>query len=371
MSKQTSRTLRDSASNLLESWKDLRKWISLVLRSTVKWIFNVIVLWYDALKAWDWAIWKMVNKKERKGVVRFMSDKMLRTLWALWIVSWLIIGWQKVDFKSVFSEEKWPMTEFLWDDTKVFWLDVSRNNDNDVDKFTAWSENLDKSENPDKRRPKFVYILWRKEKGEDWKAREHYAKLKEYKDRIWKDVAVGSYAYFDKSAKGITDEWLEKQVDEFINIYNFINQDGDGLVDIAPMLDFEFSSAENPVRANTDKWRKYKEAILKWLQLFERKTWVTPWIYANASTYHDYFYWDPLFSKASLFSEPFIPESKVDQDNGIVTYHWDQMQAHIIQFSEGIKRSWLWNSKWNVDWDTSTQWEFWKLIQDNSDTPNN
>jgi hypothetical protein len=46
---------------------------------------------------------------------------------------------------------------------------------------------------------------------------------------------------------------LEKQVDEFINIYNFINQDGDGLVDIAPMLDFEFSSAENPVRANTDK----------------------------------------------------------------------------------------------------------------------
>jgi GH25 family lysozyme M1 (1,4-beta-N-acetylmuramidase) len=140
------------------------------------------------------------------------------------------------------------------------------------------------------------------------------------------------------------------------------------LVDIAPMLDFEFSSAENPVRANTDKWRKYKEAILKWLQLFERKTWVTPWIYANASTYHDYFYWDPLFSKYPAWIACYT-DSKVDQDNGTVTYHWDQMQAHIIQFSEGIKRSWLWNSKWNVDWDTSTQWEFWKLIQNNSDTP--
>ena len=370
MSKQTSRTLRDSASNLLESWKDLWKWIYLVLKSAVKWIYDVFVLWYDALKAWDEAIGEKINNKERDGAVRFISDKMLRTLWALWIVSWLIIWWQKVDFKDIFSDEKWSMTEFIGDDPKVFWLDVSRFNDNDVDVFTDWATALDNSGNPDKRRPKFVYILWRKEKAEDPKAREHYKKLKEHKNRLDKDLAVGSYAYFNKSANGITDEWLEKQVDEFITIYNIINQDGDWLVDIVPMLDFEFSANEKVIAATTEQWQKYKEAVLKWLKLFEKKTWVTPGIYANASTYHDYFYGDPSFAKYPSWIACYSND-KVNQDMWIVTYHWDQMDADIIQFSEQIKKSGLWNNKWNVDWNTSTKWDFWKLIQDNSDTPNN
>jgi hypothetical protein len=51
------------------------------------------------------------------------------------------------------------MTEFIGDDPKVFGLDVSRFNENDVDAFTDWATALDNSENPDKRRPKFVYIL--------------------------------------------------------------------------------------------------------------------------------------------------------------------------------------------------------------------
>jgi hypothetical protein len=85
-------------------------------------------------------------------------------------------------------------------------LDVSRYNENNVDTFTDWADALDRSSNPDKRRPKFVYIQGRKEKAEDPKAREHYQKLKEHKDRMDKDVAVGTYAYFDKSAAGITDE---------------------------------------------------------------------------------------------------------------------------------------------------------------------
>jgi hypothetical protein len=40
-------------------------------------------------------------------------------------------------------------------------------------------------------------------------------------------LAIGSYAYFDKSVDGISDAGLEKQVNEFIEIYNVINQDGD------------------------------------------------------------------------------------------------------------------------------------------------
>jgi GH25 family lysozyme M1 (1,4-beta-N-acetylmuramidase) len=183
-----------------------------------------------------------------------------------------------------------------------------------------------------------------------------------------KDVAVGTYAYFDKSAAGITDEWIEKQVNEFIQIYNVINKDGDWLVDIIPMLDFEFSGKEPVVRANTEQWQKFREAVLKWLELFEKKTWVTPGIYANASTYHDYFYRNPSFAKYPAWIACYSGD-KIDQDRGIVTFHGDPMQADIIQFSEKIKKSGLWNSKWNVDGNTSTQWEFWKLIQNNGDTP--
>lgn len=368
MSEKNPRTLVDSVSNLAESWKDFWKWAYLVVKSVAKWLWGVFVLWYDVLKAGDKYIWKKIEKNKPWKFLWFISDKMLRTLWVLGVAWWLYIWWQKIDFNDMFSWEKWPMTEFFEDDSKVFWLDVSRFNGNDVDVFTDWADALDKSGDSDKRRPKFVYIQWKKEKAEDPKAREHYEKLKEHKDRMDKDVAVWSYAYFDKSAAGIADEGIEKQVDEFIQVYNVINEDGDWLVDIAPMLDFEFSSKEKIIKADTEQWNKYKEAVLKWLKLFEKKTWVTPGIYANASTYHDYFYRDPSFAKYPAWIACYS-DDKVDQERGIVTFKGDQMQADIIQFSEKIKKSWLWNSKWNVDGNTSTQWEFWKLIQNNSDAP--
>jgi hypothetical protein len=46
------------------------------------------------------------------------------------------------------------------------------------------------------------------------------------------------------------------------------------------------------------------------------------------------------------------------------------MEADIIQFSEEIKDSWFWTSRGRIDWNTSTKWKFWKLIQDNDDAPN-
>ncbi len=368
MLKKSPRTVKDSALNVVDAWKGIGKWVYLVVKSVANWLWGVFVLWYDALKAGDKYIWKAIKKNKPWKFLWFLSDKMLRTLWALGVAWWLFIWWQKIDFKHLLSSDEWTMTEFLWEDSKVFGLDISRFNQNDVDIFTDWSESLDNSDNEDKRRPKFIYILWRKEKAEDPKAREHYQKIKEHKDKLGKDMAVWTYAYFDKSEAGITDEWIENQVNEFIQIYNVINEDGDWLVDLVPMLDFEFSRNESVIRANTAQWKRYGEAVLKWLKLFEKKTWVTPGIYANASTYHDYFYANPSFAKCPAWIACYS-DDRVDQEKGIVTYQGDQMHADIIQFSEKIKKSGLWNKHWNVDWNTSTQWEFWKLIQNNSDTP--
>lgn len=371
MAKESQRTLKESAWNVFDAGKDILKSTYLVVKSTAKALWSVFVFWRDAAAEWDKAIWKNIKKKKPWKFVWYISDKMLRTLYSLGIAWWLIIWWQQIDFQKFFHKEnKWEQIDnnFLWDDPKVFWVDVSRFNEHNVEMFREWAESLDNSKNPDKRRPKFVYIQWRKEKWEDPKAREHYEKLKQHRYNVDKHVAVGSYAYFDKSAEGITDKWIEDQVNDFIQIYNVINQDWDGLIDITPMLDFEFSGKEKTVLASSTQWKKYKEAVLKWLRSFESKTWVIPWIYANASTYHDYFYKDPKFAKYPVWIACYS-DDRVDQEKGIVTFQWDQMQAHIIQFSEEIKKSGLGNHKWNVDGNSSTQWEFWKLIQNNSDAP--
>ncbi|MBR6907315.1 hypothetical protein IKN40_02135 [bacterium] len=55
-----------------------------------------------------------------------------------------------------------------------------------------------------------------------------------------------------------------------------INKNGDDLIDLAPMLDFEFSSIETVRRANSAEGKQYKAAVLKWLKLFEKKTGVIP-----------------------------------------------------------------------------------------------
>ena len=371
MSKQTSRTLRDSALNVVDAWKGVGKWVYLVAKSVAKWLWGIFVLWYDTLKVWDKYIWKEIKKNNPWKFLWFLSDKMLRTLWALGIAWWLFIWWQKIDFNNIFSDEKWPVTEFFENDPKVFGVDVSRYNEEwAVDVFNNWSDSRDKSDNPDVRRPKFVYILWRKEKGKDEKALRHYENVKSHKENLWdsKWLAVGSYAYFDKSQNGITDDWIEKQVDEFISVWETINQEWDWLIDLTPMLDFEYSSNETVQRADSELGKKHKAGVLKWLKLFEKKTWVTPGIYTNASTYRDFFYEDPAFSRYSAWIASYNPD-EVDQDRWIVTYRGKQMEAEIIQFSDKIKNSGFWTKTWNIDWNTSTQWQFWKLIQDNNDAP--
>jgi hypothetical protein len=181
-------------------------------------------------------------------------------------------------------------------------------------------------------------------------------------------LAVGAYSYFDKSQSWITEDWLNKQVDEFIKIWKLINQEWDGLVDLTPMLDFEYSRNEKVEKSTSALWKKHKAAVLKWLKLFEKKTWVTPGIYANASTYKDFFYWDPAFSKYPAWIACYN-WAAVDQDKWTVTYQGKQMEAEIIQFSQEIKKSWFGTHSWNIDWNTSTQWQFWKLVQDNDDAP--
>lgn len=374
MSRETPHTIRDSAVNIVESWKNIWKWVYLVLKWTTKWIRNVFVLWYDTLKMWDKAIAKQINKKDYGSVVKFFSDKMLRGMWAIALAWWLVIWWQKIDFKKFehTSNERDSMTEFLGDDTKVFWVDVSCFNDEwDVNKFTNWWNERENSKNPDKRRPRFVYILWRKEKWQDELAITHLSNLREHQSQLsWnKWLAVGCYAYFDKSKEWITDQGIEKQVNEFIKVWKIINEEWDWLIDLAPMLDFEFSYKEKEKLASSEEGKQFKKAILKWLKLFEEKTWVRPWIYANASTYRDYFYWDLAFSKYFSWIACYN-EKMVDQDRWTVTYQWTQMDADIIQFSDKIQNSWFWTTNGRkIDWNTSTQWKFWKLIQDNEDAP--
>ena len=357
-----------------ESWKELWKWIYLVVKGTGTWVYNVLKLWYRWVEAGDKAVAKQINKKNHNVVIKFLSDKMLRTLAALWVAWGLVFWWNALKWKveDIFQSEWVDKTEFLGNDQKVFWVDVSRYNDEgDVDKFTGWWDLREDSDDPDMRRPRFVYILWRKEKWKDELALTHYKNVQDHKAQLdpGEELAVGCYAYFNKSKAWITDAGIEKQVDEFVKVREMINKEWDGLIDLAPMLDFEFSPKEIVRRANSAEGKQYKAAILKWLKLFEKKTGVTPWIYANASTYKDYFYWDPAFSRYFSWISCYN-EEKVDQERWIVTYQWAQMEADIIQFSEEIKDSWFWTRRGRIDWNTSTKWKFWKLIQDNDDAPN-
>ena len=366
--------LKEAFNDTKESWKTLGKWIYLVLKWTWTGLYNVLNLWYRWAEAGDKALAKQINKKKHGPVIKFLSDKILRTIWALWIAWWLVFWWNALkENADEFFNDEWfeEKIEAIWDDPKVFWVDVSRYNAEwRVDIFTAWSNERDNSTKEDVRRPSFVYILWRKEKGLDEKAKWNYENVKAHKEQLsdGKMLAVGAYSYFNKSQAWITEDGLNKQVDEFIKIWKLINQEWDWLVDLTPMLDFEYSANEKVERSTSTLWKKHKAAVLKWLKLFEKKTWVTPGIYANASTYKDFFYWDPAFSKYPAWIAYYNWEA-VDQDKWTVTYQGKQMEAHIIQFSEEIKKSWFWTHRWTIDWNTSTQWKFWKLVQDNDDVP--
>lgn len=366
--------IKEATNSLKDSWKDLWKWIYLVIKWTWTWVYNVLKLWYRWVEAGDKALAKKINKKEHNIVIKYLSDKILRGIAALWIAGWLVFWWNALKWKveDIFQSEWVDRTEFLWDDQKVFWVDVSRfNTEGNVDKFTDWWDTREKDADSDKRRPRFVYILWRKEKGQDPMALTHLANVKEHQSQLtWNtELAVWCYAYFDKSRAWITDEGLEKQVNEFIKVWEIINKEWDWLIDLSPMLDFEFSWNETVKRASSPEGKEYKKAILKWLKLFEKKTGVIPGIYANASTYKDYFYWDPAFSRYFSWIACYN-DKMVDQERWIVTFQGAQMEADIIQFSKGINDSWFWTTIWKkIDGNTSTKWKFWKLIQDNDDAP--
>ena len=209
--------IREAFNATKESWKELWKWIYLVVKWAGSWVYNVLKLWYRWVEAGDKALAKQINKKDRNVVVKFLSDKILRGIAALWVAWGLVFWWNALKWKveDIFQSEWVDRTEFLGDDQKVFWVDVSRFNDEgNVEKFTNWWDLREDSDDPDKRRPRFVYILWRKEKWQDEMAITHYNNVQEHKGQLkpGEELAVGCYAYFDKSRAWITDEWIEKQV---------------------------------------------------------------------------------------------------------------------------------------------------------------
>ena len=55
-----------------ESWKELWKWIYLVVKGTGTWVYNVLKLWYRWVEAWDKAVAKQINKKNKlKPLIKY------------------------------------------------------------------------------------------------------------------------------------------------------------------------------------------------------------------------------------------------------------------------------------------------------------
>ena len=264
----------------------------------------------------------------------------------------------------------------FWKWDKIFIIDVSENNEYDAEQFARWNDSLWDSKKSDTRGVSWVYMRVQKEKWEDADYKKFYEWIKEYNKNAKKgrEIALWWYVYFNKSESAITDEGIRKQVDDAIKRLNIINFDFDGVVDLTPMLDFEYK--KDPW-ANSEKWKKLKKAVLKRLQLFEEKTWLTPWIYTWWSIYHDYFLNDKDFEKYPVW----IASYNEDRVNQSEDWHsvriWPMKDSveytpDLIQFTEEIKWSgfWTeWRGKWYLDWNSTTQDKFKRLIIMNADAP--
>ena len=314
--------------------------------------------------------WNIIWNTSKK-----IKTKLFATLIWLWILAggWIIA---KKSFDKVEKENSY--SEYFWSDDKVFIIDVSENNQYDESKFKEWNTEKWNRKSEDVRGVSWVYVRIQSEKWEDASCKKFYEWIKEYNKNCehWQHIAIWCYIYFNKQEAATTDEWIEKEVDLAVRNFNILNNKKDSVVDLVPMLDFEYSTAEGKDPwVNSEKWQRCKDAALKRLQLFEEKTWIVPWIYTWASLYNDYFFDDERFSKYPVWISAYN-ETRVNQSADVHSVNvWSlkdpkAIQPDIIQFIDNIKWSWFWTSgSWNLDWNTTTQGKFKELIIKNDDAP--
>lgn len=400
--------------NLEKKWTNnaaetRKKW----LKQFWTWMINVPLWLLNILKSWWLKVderdekrfdkseekrkknWKETTWWVKKTIRRNLIKVIIMGSLATWYWIYEMTGSGKAQEEDAETTEtievvKWSYKEKFWDDKKIFIIDVSDNNELNKEKFANWNEERRGREQEDVRGVSWVYMRIQKESGADEDYEKFYQWIKEYNEtaKQWQEIAIWWYIYFNKSTNSITDAWIEEQVNSAIKRLNIINDSTDWITDLIPMLDFEFSRAETKRRrkkhkwedypkATSEQWKKYINAALKRLQLFEQKTWIVPWIYTGWSIYHDYFLNDPRFAKKYPVWIASYNEERVDQSED---WHsvliWPQkkpveFEADIVQFSDNINNSWFWTEKWwNLDWSSTTKDKFIELIIRNGDAPN-
>ena len=391
------KTPKERLQEAWESWKKAVKNIAYVINNTLAAIWNTFKALWQWLDAWDKAVWNAIEKKMKtKGknttntVSSFIRNNIFKLLLAVSVATyWWVEIAQKVKDKHEDPSEivEWWYIEKFWNGDKIFIIDVSENNSFDKEKFAKWNKDRRDSKKEDVRWVSWVYMRVQKEWWADPDFQGFFEWIKEFNETAekWQQIAVWWYVYFNKSEVAITDEWIDNQVDAAVNRLAIINNDSDGVVDLIPMLDFEFSNAEmkrwrkdhtkeDYPPATSDEWWKLKKAVLKRLETYEKKTWITPWIYTWWSLYYDYFLDDPDFLKYPIWIATYNWK-RVDQSEDWHSVKiWPvnnttEIQPDLVQFSDNIKRSWFWTSNWSLDWNSTTKDKFKGLIVKNGDAP--
>jgi hypothetical protein len=354
----------------LWTWKGVKWW--------VKALWYGVKAGYHLIDAWDKAIWEHIEKKQIEKwkkhwkVSNFLRDNIIKLMMALSLAWYWWVELSKWDNGHNFESSE-SFVEYFWDDDKLFIIDVSENNKFDEWKFKERNEWRWENPKEDVRWVSWMYVRIQCERWVDKKYQEFYNRVVEFNKtaKPGQKIAIWWYVFFDKHNQAMTDEWIENQVDNAIESLWILNNENDWVVDLVPMLDFEFS--RDPW-VNSERWSTCKEAVLKRLQLFEQKTWIVPWIYTWWSIYHDYFLGDSRFEKYPVWIASYN-EDRVDQSSDWHTVKiWPRadsvsFQPNLIQFTEEISWSWIWNSKDQLDWNTTTIDKFKELIIPNSDAP--
>lgn len=386
---------KDKSSNEIinEAGKSEISWLKhlvFVINNAVAWIWKILHGWYQAIDALDKKIYeKSEERRERKwkGTRWWLTKFVWRNLIKILMIWWLAWYWTyeltkgestKDENKETIEAAEWTYLNKFWNDDKVFIIDVSEYNELNEWKFKEWNEWL--RENPknkeDVRGVSWIYIRVQKEWGADEDFKKFYEWIKRFNEQAepGQHIAVWWYIYFNKAKSAITDDWIKKQVNDAISRLEIINDDTDWVVDLVPMLDFEFTN--NPW-VNSERWKNCKEAVLKRLQLFKQKTWIVPWIYTWWSIYHDYFLNDSRFAKYPVRIATYNGK-RVDQSpdwHSVLIWPMNNpatFQPHLVQFTEWIRWSWFWTEwRWKgfLDGSSTTKDMFMQLIIQNSDAP--
>lgn len=104
-----------------KSWKEWIKNLWFAINNTVAWVWNILKAWYQAVDAWDKAIWKSIEKKMKEkwkdttgNVKKFFRDNVFKIL--LW-TSILTYWWTEVAQKI--KERKPEEIELTIDNQKI------------------------------------------------------------------------------------------------------------------------------------------------------------------------------------------------------------------------------------------------------------